>query len=86
MGVAVAAVLADVFEAAKAGETLGPRDVVNAVNKASIFLGAAAALTRLNIFLLRPPAEVHLHKTVLPKNGQTRERVFRDCYAPVKDM
>ena len=41
-------------EAANAGETLGPRAVVNAVSKASIFLGAAEALIRANITLLRP--------------------------------
>src|SRR5580658_8935506 len=45
-------------EAANAGETLGPRAVVNAVAKASIFLGVADALIRLNIFLLVPSANV----------------------------
>jgi hypothetical protein len=44
------------FEAANAGETLGPRAVVNAVSKASIFLGVADALIRSNIFLLVPSA------------------------------
>jgi hypothetical protein len=43
-------------EAANAGETLGPRAVVNAVSKASTFLGVAEAAMRLNIFLLRPSA------------------------------
>jgi hypothetical protein len=45
-----------VFEAANAGEMLGPRAVVNAVSKASIFLGAADTLILLNIFFLHPPA------------------------------
>jgi len=56
MGVAVEPAFDAVFDAANAGETLGPRAVVNAVSNASIFLGAADALNRLNIFLLHPPA------------------------------
>jgi hypothetical protein len=47
-------------EAANAGETLGPRAVVNAVSKASNFLGAAG-LIRLNIFLLCPSASGYFH-------------------------
>jgi len=43
-------------DAAYAGKTLGPRAVVNAVSKASIFLGAADALIRLNILLLLRPS------------------------------
>ena len=56
MGVAVGVPFGAAFDAPNAGETLGPRAVVNAVNNASIFLGAANALTRLNIFLPCPPA------------------------------
>jgi len=47
------------FEAANAGETFGPRAVVNAVTKASIFLGAAAALILLNILFLRSSANYY---------------------------
>ena len=58
MGVAVVvAAFGVAFEAANAGETLGPRAVVNAVSKASIFLGAADALIRLNITL--PPSSAN---------------------------
>src|ERR1700685_650234 len=46
-------------EAANAGEILGPRAVVNAVTKASIFLGGADTLIRLNIFLLVPSVNSH---------------------------
>jgi len=83
MGVAFAAAFACVLEAANAGETLGPRAVVNAVSKANIFLGAADALTRLNIFLLRPPAEVHLHSM-----GRCRrmERLDSRCFAVVTPL
>jgi hypothetical protein len=59
MGVAVGASFRTTFEAANAGETLGPRAKVNAVSVASIFLGAADALIRLNIFLLRPSANCY---------------------------
>jgi len=44
MGLAVV-----VGEAAYAGATLGPRAIMNAVSNASIFLGAADALSSLNI-------------------------------------
>ena len=54
MGVAVGAPFGAAFDAPNAGETLGPRAVVNAVSNASIFLGAANVFTLLNIFLLRP--------------------------------
>ena len=47
------------FDAANAGITLGPRAVVNAVSKASIFLGVADALIFFNIFFLRPSANPH---------------------------
>lgn len=57
MGVAVEVFFGAVFDAPNADGTLGPRDMVNAVNNASIFLGAADSLTRLNIFLLDPPAD-----------------------------
>jgi hypothetical protein len=50
-------------EAANAGATLGPRAVVNAVSKASIFLGAADALMRLNIF--HPPSVGRLLNAML---------------------
>jgi hypothetical protein len=56
MGVAVAAAFAGAFEAANAGETFGPKAMVNAVSRASIFLGLAESLTGLNILLLRPSA------------------------------
>jgi hypothetical protein len=52
-------------EAANAGATLGPRAVVNAVTKASIFLGVADALIRLNIFLLVPSANFTLPRVVI---------------------
>jgi hypothetical protein len=52
-------------EAPNAGETLGPRAVVNAVSKASIFLGVADALIRLNIFLLVPSANFTLPRVVI---------------------
>lgn len=87
MGVAVAAAFVCVLEAANAGETLGPKAVVNAVSKANIFLGAADALTRLNIFL--PPSSGRSSPAVdtsVPKNGKTRYPVFRGCYIPVKGM
>jgi hypothetical protein len=59
----------DAGEAANAGETLGPRAVVNAVSKASNFLGAAG-LIRLNIFLLYPSASSYLRA----KGGVAEEK------------
>jgi hypothetical protein len=66
MGVAVQAAFGAAFEAANAGETLGPRAVVNAVSKASIFLGVADALMRSNMLLLRPPANTSYSERVVP--------------------
>ena len=47
MGVAVAGFATE--EAAKAGVTLGPKATSNAVNEASIFLGASDALILMDI-------------------------------------
>jgi hypothetical protein len=75
------------FEAANAGETLGPRAVVNAVSKASIFLGVADALIRLNIFLLVPSANCRrCIQWSLPRNRKPRRSVFLAGDTIVKDI
>jgi hypothetical protein len=73
-------------EAPNAGETLGPRAVVNAVSKASIFLRVADVLMRSNIFLLRPPANTAILKGLLPGNRKASWSVFREHDTIVKAL
>jgi hypothetical protein len=74
-------------EAPNAGETLGPRAVVNAVSKASIFLGVADALMRSNIFLLRPPVNSHHYsERLLPWKTKASWSVFRERDTIVKAL
>ena len=82
MGVAVAAAL----DAAKAGATLGPRAKVNAVSKASIFLGAVDALSAFNIFssVLRPTVTGANKKMEWPRNCKSRSAACQGSDAPVK--
>jgi hypothetical protein len=86
MGVAVQAAFGAAFEAANAGETLGPRAVVNAVSKASIFLGVADALIRSNMLLLRPPANTVILKGLFPGNRKASWSVFRGHDTTVKGL
>jgi hypothetical protein len=61
--------------------------VVNAVSKASIFLGAADALIRSNIVLLRPSADPYSRlKVSFPRNRKARRYGFRGHDATIKDM